>query len=129
MKTTRNTNAKRLIQELIISSPNALSHNEIQNNLHEVCDRVTIYRVLERLMNERVIHKIINIDGVAKYAGCHSCSQSQTHNHNHIHFSCKNCKIVTCLDEVEVSFKLPKEYKINEVNFTVSGICKNCEGN
>lgn len=124
MKSARTTAAKTRIQELIISSSVALSHSEIQDVLDGLCDRVTIYRVLDRLMEEGVIHKIINVDGVVKYAGCHSCSTK--HNHNHIHFSCQKCKTVTCLDDVEPSFMLPKNYKVRELNFTVSGLCPQC---
>jgi len=108
MKSARNTTAKTEIQELIITSNVALSHSEIQKSLNGLCDRVTIYRVLERLLEEGFIHKIVNVDGVVKYAGCHKC------------------KSVTCLDDVEPSFKLPKNYKVSEMNFTLSGLCPQC---
>ena len=124
MKTVRNTTAKTQIQELIITSSIALSHSEIQKSLEGLCDRVTIYRVLERLLNEDVIHKIVNVDGVVKYAGCHSCTAK--HNHNHIHFSCEKCKSVTCLQNVQPSYKLPKNYIVSEMNFTLSGLCPQC---
>lgn len=124
MTTSRNTTAKREIQELIVVSSVALSHSEIQKSLEGLCDRVTIYRILERLLVEGVIHKIVNIDGVVKYAGCNSCEEK--HSHNHIHFSCLKCKSVKCLKEVEPSFKLPKNYEVREMNFTLSGICPNC---
>jgi Fur family ferric uptake transcriptional regulator len=124
MKSARTTTAKTEIQELIVSSSVALSHSEIRKSLEGLCDRVTIYRVLERLVEEGVIHKIVNVDGVVKYAGCHSCSVK--HSHNHIHFSCQKCKAVTCLDDVEPSFKLPKNYKVSEMNFTLSGLCPQC---
>jgi len=124
MKLVRNTTAKTEIQELIVSSSVALSHAEIQNLLEGPCDRVTIYRVLERLLVEGVIHKIVNVDAVVKYASCHSCSTK--HNHNHIHFSCQKCKAVTCLEDVEPSYKLPKTYKVSEMNFTLSGFCPKC---
>ncbi|MCH8555937.1 MAG: transcriptional repressor [Schleiferiaceae bacterium] len=124
MKSARTTTAKTEIQELIISSSVALSHSEIQKSLEGLCDRVSIYRVLERLMEEGVIHKIVNVDGVVKNAWCHSCSAK--HCHNHIHFSCQKCKVVTCLDNVEPSFKLPKNYKVSEMNFTLPGLCPQC---
>jgi len=124
MKTVRNTTAKTQIQELIITSSIALSHSEIQKSLEGLCDRVTIYRVLERLLNEDVIHKIVNVDGVVKYAGCHSCTAK--HNHNHIHFSCEKCKSVTCLQNVQPSYKLPQNYIVSEMNFTLSGLCPQC---
>lgn len=124
MKSSRNTTAKTEIQELILSSNSALSHSEIQKHLVGLCDRVTIYRVLERLIEEGLIHKVVNVDGVVKYAGCHSCSEK--HNHNHIHFSCQKCKSITCLEEVEPTYKLPKNYKVSEMNFTLSGLCPQC---
>jgi Fur family ferric uptake transcriptional regulator len=124
MKTSRNTTAKSEIQQLIISSAVALSHSQIHTSLEGLCDRVTVYRVLDRLLEEGVIHKVVNVDGVVKYAGCHSCSEK--HHHDHIHFSCQKCKSVTCLEDVEPSFTLPKKYKVSEMNFTLSGLCPQC---
>lgn len=124
MKSTRKTPAKTEIQELIAKSSVALSHGEIQTAIDGLCDRVTIYRVLERLTAEGLIHRVVNVDGVVKFAGCHGCSEK--HSHNHIHFSCQKCKSVTCLDDVEPSFKLPKNYKVSEMNFTLSGLCPQC---
>jgi len=120
----RNTKAKIEIKELILSSSVALSHAEIQHFIGGLCDRVTTYRVLERLLAEGVIHKILNVDGVLKYASCHSCTAK--HNHNHIHFSCQKCKSVTCLEDVQPSYKLPKNYTVTEMNFTLSGLCPQC---
>lgn len=125
MKKSRNTAAKTKILNIITDSKTALSHSEIHEFLDDFCDRVTIYRVLDRLITEGFIHKIVNIDGVVKYAACHDCSSSD-HHHNHIHFSCEQCHAVTCLEEVEPSFKLPEKYKIHSVNFTVSGVCPRC---
>lgn len=123
----RNTNAKSEIQNLIAQSVVALSHTEIQAATKGLCDRVTIYRVLDRLVEEGQIHKIINVDGVVKYANCHSCTDhTHTHAHAHVHFSCQKCKSVTCLDDVEPTFKMPKKYKVTEMNFTLSGLCPQC---
>lgn len=127
MKQSRNTTAKTAILDLISQSEEALSHAEIQATLDGLCDRVTIYRVLDRLITENQIHKVVNIDGGVKYAFCAGCtSTSHRHVHNHIHFSCQECKSVTCVEDIEPSFKLPENYIVNEVNFTVSGICPEC---
>jgi Fur family ferric uptake transcriptional regulator len=126
MKQARNTTAKTEILDLISQSETALSHSEIQSSLDGLCDRVTIYRVLDRLVDEGLVHKVVNTDGGVKYASCHNCETNHNHNHNHIHFSCQKCKSVTCLENVEPSFKLPKKYKVSEVNFTVSGLCPQC---
>jgi Fur family transcriptional regulator, ferric uptake regulator len=124
MKLSRNTVAKTAIENLMTASSTALSHAEIQHVTNDLCDRVTVYRVLDRLVAAGKIHKVIDIDGVVKYAGCHTCLEK--HNHHHIHFSCQKCKMVTCLDDIKPSFKLPKNYKVSEMNFTLSGLCPQC---
>lgn len=125
MKQSRNTIAKTEIFNLISRSEVALSHSEIQKSLDGLCDRVTIYRVLERLVEEGLIHKVATIEGVVKYAECHTCS-TEEHHHNHIHFSCEQCHTVTCIENVEPVFQIPEKYKVRNVNFTLSGVCPEC---
>ncbi len=126
MKNTRNTTAKTAILEIIKNSEVALSHVEIQKLNQELCDRVTIYRILDRLVAEDVIHKIATPDGTIKYASCHHNHDTHQHTHNHVHFSCEKCKLVTCLENVVPSFNVPDNYLIKEVNFTLTGLCPNC---
>ncbi|MFT4024465.1 MAG: transcriptional repressor [Flavihumibacter sp.] len=121
----RNTIARTEILNLITGSKTALSHAEIETALAGLCNRVTIYRVLDRLVDDNLIHKIINVDGHLKFAACHHCSDKH-HHHNHVHFSCVECGSVTCLEEVEPVFKMPRKYKVQEMNFTLSGLCPNC---
>ncbi len=125
MKTTRNTTAKKAVLELIMHSDVALSHSEIQKLTGDLCDRVTIYRILDRLVNEDVIHKIATPDGIVKYASCHH-NHDKHHSHNHVHFSCEKCLSVTCLDSVEPSFIMPENYLVKQINFSLSGLCPNC---
>ncbi|HEX8575439.1 MAG TPA: Fur family transcriptional regulator [Flavobacterium sp.] len=125
MKTSRNTNAKAIILDIITNSDVALSHAELQALANGACDRVTIYRILDRLVNEDLIHKAVDLDGTVKYARCHHTEQN--HLHNHVHFSCEKCHLVTCLDTIEPTFTLPKEYLIKEMNFILSGLCPNCK--
>ncbi len=126
MKTTRNTASKTAILELITNSDVALSQIEIQNTLNGLCDRVTIYRVLDRLVNEDSIHKIATPDGTVKFASCNHQHDNHSHSHQHIHFNCEKCLAVTCLENVEPVFVIPDNYKVKEMNFTLTGICPNC---
>lgn len=126
MKSTRKTTAKLTIQKLLKDSDTALSHRDIQEKIGNLCNRVTIYRILDRLVEEGEIHKIVNTDGVTKYAPCHHCSSHEPHSHNHVHFSCTKCQSVTCLEDVRPIYTLPSDYLVKEVNFTLSGICPKC---
>jgi len=126
MRQIRNTTAKAHIQELLSHSEVAMSQVEIQQRSEGVCDRVTIYRVLDRLVEEGMVHKTANLDGVVKYATCKTCNSDHKHNHNHVHFNCEGCGKVTCLENVIPQFSIPRKYKVKEVNFTLSGICPEC---
>lgn len=53
MKQKRNTIAKTKILDLINTAEVALSHAEIETLLDGLCNRVTIYRVLDRLVEVR----------------------------------------------------------------------------
>lgn len=119
--------AKEEVQRIMERSANAISHNELLKALGKQYNRVTIYRSLDKLVEEGVIHRIVDLDGVSKFAMCQNCEGA--HEHNHIHFSCVKCQSVSCLEKVVPSFKMPKNYQVQEVNFTVSGICPNCQGN
>lgn len=131
MKTTRNTTARKAILDLIKDSKVALSQPAIQHQLNGMCDRVTIYRVLDRLVDDGEIHRIVNVNGVVNYALCATCDGHEhahpNHNHEHIHFSCRMCNELTCLDSVVPHFQLPEGFVVEEAFFTVSGICKNCQ--
>ncbi len=124
MKNYRDTKALSEIRKLIQDSSIALSHAEILSMLDGLCDRVTVYRILERLVKENIIHKIINVDGVLKFASCTQCKQE--HEHNHIHFSCEKCKMVVCLNDISPVFQIPSSYIIKQMNFTVAGLCPAC---
>ncbi len=127
MKTTRNTTAKLAILEILNQSEVALSHSEIQKKTEGLCDRVTIYRVLDRLIKEDLIHKIVTPEGIIKYAICHHSHPNNFHHlHNHIHFNCEKCHSVTCLESIVPTYIIPENYMVNQVNFTLTGLCPNC---
>ncbi|MFN8436461.1 MAG: transcriptional repressor [Cytophagales bacterium] len=122
----RNTVGKNKIREIISNSRIALSQSDIQNQLNDVCDRVTTYRILNRLEEEGFVHKIINNDGVVKYAKCSSCTE-HAHTHQHAHFSCIKCKEVSCIENTDLHIKLDPTYTITDMQLLISGICPKCQ--
>lgn len=118
--------AKKAVLEILLDSDKAISHSHLLHQLGDIYNRVTIYRSLDKLIEEGQIHRIIDMDGVSKYASCKECDRSDHHNHDHVHFSCTKCSNLTCLETTVPNFTLPANYQADEVNFTVSGICPNC---
>ena len=92
-------------------------------------DRVTVYRILDLLVENDVVERI-STGGRAFYYGL-----APNDNHKpHAHFYCKNCGQMDCLNPeiVMVDTKpLWKYYpgQIEKVEVRVDGLCKNCGKN
>jgi len=122
---TKKTAASQAILQLIQQSPVALSASEIGARLPIVCDRVTVYRVLDRMVDEDIAHKIATAEGVTKYASCPP--HGVVHFHHHAHFECDRCQQTQCLNEVEIPFlELPEGFQMREAQLVVRGICAQC---
>ena len=60
MAIIRNTIAKKAVFEIIQLNKTAMSQTEIFAKANNICDRVTVYRILERLVKEVKIINAIN---------------------------------------------------------------------
>lgn len=127
MKTTvRNTPAKRFVIAHITKANRAISQRELQDSPDNTFDRVTLYRVLDRLVNEGILHRATDNSGLIRYALCNHDHSGEHCSHHHIHFHCGKCDKVLCLDQIIPAFSLPLGYKIQQAQFTIAGICPNC---
>lgn len=121
------TSHRKAILEKFLIGNVALSHTDVEQALTEEIDRVTIYRSLNTFVEKGVLHKIIDHDGITKYALCRDDCHENNHQHNHIHFKCVQCEEIVCLENVTIpNVKLPSNYIIHEANLLVSGICDQC---
>lgn len=123
----RNSTTKQEIIKLLEQKQEALTHKNFQDYFKDKIDRVTIYRALDRLVDEGKLHKIINLEGGVQYAKCKTCNHEEdNHKHDHVHFSCIKCEKTICLEKTTPEIKLPKGYLIKEMQLLISGICPNC---
>ena len=120
----RNTPAKQAILTILNSSAAALSQEDIEQKISGSMDRVTVYRVLNSFCEDGYVHKIVSDEGKNYFAICISCKEKK-HSHNHFHFRCLNCMKLECLKQ-EVDVKLPKGYKLENMNCLLTGYCKDC---
>ena len=104
---------------------NAMPFSKIQKVINYV-DRVTLYRTIETLSNQGIIHQAYKDNNEIYYALCGENCNREEHQHEHIHFKCKTCKSVTC-QEISKKFKIVlPEYEIHQISIHVNGICKKC---
>ena len=120
----RGSATKTQITKILSERKEALAHKDFQEFFNGTCDRVTIYRALDRLVDEGKIHKITGLEGVIQYALCKGCQEK--HHHNHVHFNCTNCNKVICIENSIPEINLPEGFLAKEVQCMVSGICSQC---
>jgi Fur family ferric uptake transcriptional regulator len=121
------TESRKLILDIFISSPAALSHHDIENLMPEGFDRVTVYRTLQTFVQKGIIHQVPTTDNTTLYALCKEECQSGHHHDNHVHFICTSCQTTNCLEEVTVPLvRLPKGFELKKAAMVIEGICDTC---
>jgi len=102
----------------------AISVISLIERLDSKFNKTTIYRVLDKLEEDGVLHSFLGKNGLKWYAKCNDCSDKE-HNDVHPHFQCLYCGKVDCLD---VSFTLPKipNRKIEVTQLLIQGKCEEC---
>jgi Fur family transcriptional regulator, ferric uptake regulator len=122
----RTTPSRQEILHLFLRKEYALSHGDIEKEINNSLDRVTVYRTLKTFLDKGLIHKVLDDEGSLKYALCNEACTTAGHHHNHVHFKCTACGQTNCLDVETPPVKLPKGYKPKEINILIQGICENC---
>lgn len=122
----RNSPNREIVWEILHSTPHALCHEDILQRCEKHLDRVTVYRILQRLCDEGMAHKIVDTSGKTFYSPCHT-GRCEAHHHSdhHLHFKCTECDRIVCLPEEFVP-TLPARYDFQQVNCLVEGICPEC---
>jgi Fur family ferric uptake transcriptional regulator len=104
-----------------------LCHSEVEAQLagteDAAIDRVTLYRILDSLVACGLALKAVDTRGVFRF----SIAGGQRQHANHIHFRCTDCGGVFCLKaEPPPPPKLPRGFRLCEVEFDVRGTCATC---
>jgi Fur family ferric uptake transcriptional regulator len=121
--------ANRLsVLEVVGNNRFPLSAGDIFKTLERTSsiNRVTVYRVLDLLVDHRVVERL-STGGRAAYYGLAPNNYHQAHPH----FYCKSCGQMDCLNPESLSIEtdpLRKTFpgRIDKVEVRVDGVCKNC---
>ncbi len=119
----RVTPARLRAYAVLLDSARALSHHELEAALGPAAplDRVTLYRVLDWLVEQGLAHRIAGIDRVWRY------SISPDARASHAHFQCRRCGKVIRLAELPARrVPLPRGFRSEAVELTVKGRCAEC---
>jgi Fur family ferric uptake transcriptional regulator len=124
----RSTASRSDILRLFVQRGYALSYSDIEKEISSTYDRVTVYRTLKTFVDKGVVHKVLDNEGVLKYALCNDHCSHTEHHHEHTHFKCLRCGHTECITDANIpAVVLPKGYQAREFNLLIQGICPKCE--
>lgn len=122
----RNTGARRNVLACLIAAGRALSHSEIEAQLADSdLDRVTLYRVLDWLVEHSLAHRVGGLSGFDR-AMRFAFSRPERRT-AHAHFQCVRCGTTMCLDEVAVPvLPVPGGIRLQGIELAAYGYCEKC---
>lgn len=121
----RATPARVRVLQVLRGAPAALTHHEIEQALSDLAiDRVTLYRVLDWLVESGLAHRNTDSQRVFRFStaavGEHSA---------HTHFRCDDCGRVFCLDAAPPQPpRLPDGFSLSRIELDLRGRCARCTG-
>lgn len=124
MGVIRKTKSVKSLLELFEQTNEALSAIDLVERYKSKMNKTTVYRILDRLEDEGIIHSFKGKDGLQWYAMCKGCTASH-HADLHPHFQCRNCGKTECLDLV-LSVPSVPQHKIDSAELLLLGQCEDC---
>jgi Fur family ferric uptake transcriptional regulator len=127
MKPHRTTKQKSIILEILRSSGRPIAAPDIlaaaQAKVANI-NKTTIYRTLDRLVEDGTVEAIMLHEGVVHY----ELREESDCGHHHHHFVCSECEKIFCVDGCVSSFEilLPKGFKLLSHDVTLRGLCRGC---
>lgn len=122
----RPTAMRLLICQFMEKQQAAVSLSDIEAAF-EKSERTTLFRSLKTFEEKGMVHKIDDGSGIAKYALCEVNCTCDLETDLHLHFHCTKCDETVCLTEYKLpKISLPKNYKAEDANLVVKGICDKC---
>ncbi len=114
-----------LVLQYLMEQSSATSLKAIEAAF-EKADKSTLFRTLKTFEKNKLVHSIEDGSGHLKYALCldHCACAPQD---LHYHFHCTSCKETFCLTTHNIpNIELPKNFKMQQANMVIKGICANC---
>ena len=125
----RLTQPRVAVLAVLLASDHAISHQDVATAIatHHPIDRVTVYRVLEWLVEVSIAHRIAGDDRVWRFM-LNDGRALEGVAHQHAHFTCNQCGQTFCLNEVpaKLNFKLPEGFRPSEMDLKFRGACAHC---
>ena len=123
---TYNTKQKELILDTIKKHEKEFTIKEIHEELKETTGLTTIYRLVDKLVSEEVLSKIIKSDNTTYYQYLGDC-----HEKNHVYLKCDSCGNLIhvdceCIKDLNNHISKDHGFKTTDSHIIINGLCKDC---
>ncbi|MBC6611151.1 transcriptional repressor [Hymenobacter sp. BT507] len=124
----RQTPTRLRVLQVLGASPYALSGHEIEQQLGQDTDRITLYRTLRSFEEKGLIHRVMDASDIIRYAACSIECTEEAHFDNHVHFKCTECAHIYCLNQVAIpAVTLPASFRAVSRDYLLAGVCNRCQ--
>jgi len=120
----RKTKSVEVLLNEFNNNSSAISVTKLVTKLNSRFNKTTIYRVLDKLEDDGVLHSFLGKNGLKWYAKCNGCSADK-HKDLHPHFQCLDCGKVDCLS-FNIETPVIPNRKVNLAQFLIQGQCDEC---
>ncbi len=124
MGVIRKTKAVEVLLQEFNSTTVAISAKKLIDQLGSTFNKTTIYRVLDKLEDDGILHSFLGKEGHKWYAKCNGCTSAE-HKDVHPHFQCLSCGRVDCLS-FSVSLPPIPNRKVEVSQLLIQGKCEEC---
>ena len=122
----RKTKSVKTLLNEFEQTQTAISTLELVERFHHQMNKSTVYRILERLEDDGILHSFTGQDGLTWYALCTNDGSSHSrHLDTHPHFQCRECGKTECLP---INIPIPEitKHSVESVSLLLVGKCADC---
>lgn len=124
MGITRKTKSIGALLSEFEKKSGAISATTLIKSLHSKLNKTTVYRVLDKLEDDGVLHSFLDNNGQKWYAQCEGCTKSG-HLDGHPHFQCLECEKIDCLS-LDIYIPVIPKREITTSQILIQGKCEAC---
>ena len=121
-----NTKQKDTILDLIKKYHHEFTVKDIYEDIKDSVGLTTIYRLVDKLVDEGRISKTIGKDNQTYYQYLEECNHE-----NHFYLKCDSCGSMLhidcdCIGDLSKHISEEHKFKLKESNIIINGICSKC---
>lgn len=125
---TYNTKQKDMILDIIKKKKSSFLIKEIYDEMNEEVGLTTIYRFIDKLVNDGRISKMIGEDNLTYYQYLEECNHK-----NHFYLRCDVCGRLEhvdcdCIEELKKHIFNHHKFSMGMENIIINGLCNKCGG-